>query len=506
MLAAHAFDDFGETKDYRMTDTTPVRRHTISPLLLVVAVPLAMLILMVGVLMLAQRYVTPQGLSEYECEMPDGSILKIEALTWGTAHHITYQRPSAGFSWMMGVGSAMLNANTSRNQVMVWMTRRHGQTGQPLDLEFWYENVVTDAFDDEISDRSAQNYYTTLHQLSAHGQSTSSTAERPLKCDRSMYSSWVVASPLPPFRPKDDRLRLRVKNTEGKVVAEFNLAHPSPTPYPVWTAEALPKTFVSGDLEVTLNSIQSGGHEYLSNHQVVTSYWASTNAEFKWQGQPTKEWQQWASFTSPLGVGLGSEGVGPTDKEKVWQMQMTCTKLPNATFTEQERGSIKAIELQEAAKSSNVELSTPIDGGTLQVLTVAGAGKITFDLPSSRLAFGSGRYSSGHGHFAFQKNVHWQFEGQAGGNSQITVDSPLPWILIDRGSGAGMKQFHFAVTDDQGREVKSEMQYLQNTLSVVYLQPAQDTKSVNLEIKAHTPIVFTANVELPEPKIQKLQQ
>ncbi len=489
-----------------MTETASTPRRTLNPLFLVIVVPILMLMLLVGVVMLAQKFVTQQGLTESEVKLPDGSILKIEALTFGSAHNLSYQIPVMGFGAFTGSGTRMLSASAGPKQVVVWMSRRHAESRQPLDFEWWQENVVVDAFDEELSDYDLNHGSSTvLHQLSAHGHSMNYVNQRPLKCDRTSYTAWVIASALPVHRSKDDRIRLKVKNTDGKVVAEFNLPHPSPTAFPVWTAESLPRTFTSGDLEVTVKDLTTHGHEYRSNDRLTTNYWANATAEFKWKGMPTNEWQQWAHFKSPLGTTLGTSSIDPTKREKVWRMQLTCSKIATARFDAAETGTIKGLKLQKAEKSANSGLAETINGSTVEVVTIGGSGKQKFDLTSTRLGFGSGSYSSSNGNYVFEKSVHWQFESRGGGITNITVDSPFAWILLDRGASSVSKSFYVKVVDDQGREVKSELQGIQNNLSVLYLQPESDAKTVTLDIKVHSPVTFEAYVELPEPKVQKAQ-
>lgn len=488
-----------------MTEPTLARRRAISPLLLMILVPMLMLALLVGVLMVAQKYVTPQGLSEYEYEMADGTILKIEALTVPPSHNLVYETPAMGFSLLPGMRSRRLSHYSGGNQVVVWMSRRHAKSGQPIDLDFWYDNVVIDAADEEISDYSDQNSQATLHQFSEHGYSNGGQSERPFKFDHGSYSAWVIASALPPFRPKGDRLHLKVKNADKKVVAEFNLPHPAPTAFPVWTADTLPKTFTNGDLEVTVKEIQSGGHEYKSNNRIVTNYWANATTDFKWKGMPTTEWQQWTSFYSPLGTHMGSHSEDPTKREKVWKMTLTCSKTEKATFETSERGTLDKIELLEAEKTANSGKTTTINGCKIEVLTIGGKGPTSFEQSSTRLGYGSGHYTSSTNNYAFNQNISWRFEARGGTNAKVTCESPFPWVMIDRSTGGSNSVFYVSVLDDQGREVKSQLQHMQNNLSIIYMQPEADVKSVKLDMKIHVPMVFEAYVEVPEPKVQKNQ-
>lgn len=175
-------------------------------------------------------------LTAYECRMPDGSILKIEALTTPDArgeHTFTYRPPGPMFAvlleWLsFGTGPEILARDTDPGQIVVWMSRRDAGAGRPLDFDWWAENVVIDAAGNEVSD-SGGGQDPSLWGFGPDGQSGLS-GDPPLLADHATEHSWILASDLPPFRPKAARLELKVKNTAGEVVASFDVPLPaSPT-------------------------------------------------------------------------------------------------------------------------------------------------------------------------------------------------------------------------------------------------------------------------------------
>lgn len=178
-------------------------------------------------------------LTAYECQMPDGSILKIEALTTANAsgeHSFTYRPPGPMFDVLLewigfGTGPELLFRETDPGQpgqIVVWMSRRDARTGRPLDFDWWAKNVVVDAAGNEVPDAGG-GWAPSLWGFGPTGQS-GVTGDPPLLADHATERSWILASDLPPFRPKAARLELQVKNTAGEVVASFDVPLPaSPT-------------------------------------------------------------------------------------------------------------------------------------------------------------------------------------------------------------------------------------------------------------------------------------
>jgi hypothetical protein len=81
-----------------MPATTPALRRDGRPWLPLVVFGIGVLGWVGGVLAYGLWFATPEPLTEYEQLMADGSILKIEAVTTGTAHTFTYHRPPSFFN------------------------------------------------------------------------------------------------------------------------------------------------------------------------------------------------------------------------------------------------------------------------------------------------------------------------------------------------------------------------------------------------------------------------
>jgi len=449
-------------------------------------------------------------LSEYECRMPDGSILRIEALTTGAKPTFSYTPPADDLrARLFGSQPQVLTGNSSTpHQIVAWLSRRDPRTGAPLDFDWWAENVVVDAAGTKVSDADAE--YPALSCFSPTNGSSTRYGPPPLLADHARQRNWLLSSPLPAFRPRGARLELNVKNTAGDVVASFDVPHPAPTPFPEWTAEPLPQTFTAGDLTVTVTGIRTGVDG--------GTYWARPDAEFRWQGRPTTDWEVSAvRFESPLGTAVSSE---PTNllrsgtaaaratsedssllRERVWQMSLICVRNEKAAFTADERGRLTGVTIPAAHAGREVEHSLTAGDCELKLVAAGGSGTSAVALPAPRFGILPGGSVFVMAPFDQHASVRVT-ASSSGGVGRVSFLSPVPWLLIDRAGVAADRAVSVRIHDDQGRLVPAHEEkhcYLPRDLFVLFFRPEADATSLMLYATAQKPVVFEALVELPRP-------
>jgi hypothetical protein len=445
-------------------------------------------------------------LSEYECRMPDGSILRIEALTTG-ATGFTYTPPADGLrARLFGASPQVIRGSPSNpDDIVVWMSRRDARTGEPLDFDWWAENVVVDAAGSEVSDADAD--LPSLTSFAEDGQSTRYVPP-PLLADHAGERNWLLCSPLPAFRPRGTRLELKVKNTAGDVVATFDVPHPAPRPFPEWTAKPLPQTFTDGDLAVTVTGIRTGVDG--------GAYWARPDTVFRWQGRPTTDWELSAvRFASPLGTALNSEstsllrsgtaanratsGDSSLLRERTWQLSLTCVRNEEAAFTADERGRLEEIAVPAADKAERVDRSLAANGCDFVIVAAGGSGTSSVALHAPRFGILPGvRSARGVSPFDQHASLHVT-ASRTGAGEQVAVRAPFPWLLVDRSGIAADKTARVRVRDAQGRDVPTHEECVEKHLSVLFLKPESGAKSLTLDVTVQKHVVFEALVELPRP-------
>jgi hypothetical protein len=501
-----------------MTAPAPTSPRQVSPWLLIAGLLLCTLVWIGGVWLWGGLEASPQPLTDHDCVMPDGTILRIEALTVGPSSTLFYRSPakprnlseflSSLEDWAGGGGTQTLTREAAPRQIVVWMSRRDARTGRPLDFDWWAENVVLDADDREVSDARDEDI-PILVGLSPGGGWGQTAHAPPLLADPT-DSAWVLHSPLPIFRPKGTRLQFKVRNTAGDTVASFDLPHPDPTPFPEWTAEPLPTTISVGDLAVTLTGLRCGDEQPPAH-----GWWVEADTTFTWQGKPTTDWEPvslW--FVSPLGTSLKTSRQpfsqpepGPLRlttadaagrRERVWKMSLTCATKPQVALADVERGTLAGIPLQPAGKAVAVDTSAKVNDCLVRVVGVGGSGTSAFELPSPSRA-GSGMFGAHHiGLSAFGSSARCTIS-RTGTAASVQTVAPCPWVVLDAGAAGTHPAARIRAVDDQGREIRAELNGLDHGLVALFMQPEPDATSVTLEIAIPTPVVFETLVELPPP-------
>lgn len=494
-------------------------RHAATGWLLFVTQALFVLLAGAAAWFVGVRIYGPVGssrpLTEYECRMPDGSILKIEALTTGGAHSFTHRAPAGDglLNWLSGPARHVLSETLAGSkQIVVWLSRQNARTGRPLDFDWWAENVAIDASGNAIS--KGNPGYATLHEFNGQSYRSQSTVS-PLLADRVGHRSWILSSPLPVFRPKGARLELKVKNTAGDVVASFDVPHPAPTPFPEWTAEPLPRTFTDGDLALTVTGVHTG----VADATKWAEYWARPNVQFRWQGRPTTDWQVSAvRFTSPLDTAMDSDDsdyllpgrpaarASSIDSsllsERVWKMTLTCVRHDRAAFTAAERVRLEPVTIPAADKAELVNRSLAANGCDLILVAAGGSGTSSIAFASPRLGLGPGvfPYSMTYSTSPFEQEARVNARSShPGGAESATVTSPFPWLLFDRVGVAADRTVRLRIRDDQGRDVPTDEESVGKHISLLALQPEPDATSLTIDATVQEPVEFEALVELPRP-------
>lgn len=201
----------------------------------------------------------PERLAPNERRLPDGSILKIEKLTWGTTHELAFSQP-------VPLSNAReqheLRHYGHEEELVIWMSRRRRFRERALDFDWWHSSSVVDAAGVEISDRGAE-----IEEIGRWNSARG--GPRPLIANRDNYHAWVARSSFPGFTTRRGCFRLNVINTSGTVVATFELKHPRPTRTLAPSATAVPLAKLDVEAGASrplprndfLNALTSRGHE-----------------------------------------------------------------------------------------------------------------------------------------------------------------------------------------------------------------------------------------------------
>ncbi len=484
-----------------MTDSHLPPKRQLHPWLFMLGVPILAFGLLVVVAIVVAKYAPQPGALRDSNDhlMTDGTILRIEKVSFGKMHDFEYGGSGGGSWWGRLTGSRHSSGRTSwgtqHDQLVVFMSRRQPVTGQPLDFDWWAENVAIDAFGDRVPDSQESRMF----QFGENGSSSTSGGQRPFKADHSQFDHWMVTSTLPPFRTAGDTVTIEVKNTSGEVVAKLDLQHPAPPTFPTWTAESLPCTKTDGDLGVTFKSAaihNSGTHQ--QNGRTIQQHYLNAAIDLTWKGQPTTDWrQEWVQAIDPTGNYLAQWDSYSSPHEKVLKVNFSVSKHRDAKFDPAEQAAGATISLPAADKSVPLTDTVTLGGATLRLLFVEGTGKTSNPVPSALIG-SHGNYSSSHGGQAFGKPSQFKLNTR-NGSGTMEVEGDFPRLLIEKRGLSELHRLHVHVRDDQGRVVPVEEQYASlQELQLLFLKPEPDAKSISLTWTVTTSRAFEFFIEQPE--------
>lgn len=470
-------------------------KRSLNPWLLVFGAGFGFMVLVVVGLSLLALLAPKQSLRANEVLLPDGKVLRIEGITWGKNHLLNYEYSPAGAWEFWNRRTMPLQTGYGHDLLMVWMTCDDARSGRSHDFDWWSGSVVTDAHGDELSDANPQHW-----QLGARGSSGGGGA-RPFRADRSGFDHWIVSSTFPAFRTDQGRFKLCVKNLAGDVVATFDLAHPSPPAAQTWQAEELPATKSAGDVSVSLKRLQPNFH-WNTNNGVKQKWWYySPEASVTENGQPTNEW-----FTALLNVSdpLGNHfqnGQQLSMREPVWQVRLVAARNQTSKFTAAETW--KPAELLLPAKDTAVPLtdSQTIDGVTVTLVALAGAGKTSYSIATPSMSR-YGNFSSSSGGSAFGSPTKVESK-RNGSTATSTVEANWPHLTLGTTGLSPLHRLYLLAKDDQGRAVETQQAYNYGELQSFFFKTEPDAKSLSLSVIVHKGREFEFFIkppELPEDK------
>ena len=440
-----------------------------------------------------------------EATMPDGTILALNAVTYGTHHRMEVLVARQHFDpfespWRR----RSLDAHTSRDGIVIWLSRRDPRNNRYLDFDWWSHCEVKDSFGQTITDKDARR-----HTVSNRGHSGTG-GHRPLAPDTSSHTGsnrvLVVHSELPQFR-SGAMATLDVFNADGDKVASLPMSNPTPQPTAEWEPESLPATKPTkkesdGELEVVLNSVRSVLHKSKRNGEEFERARFEARFEARIDGTRSNDWSVYLRSVEDV---LGNEGQTWDMKlslhEPAWRLNVAAHRRDTAEFAASEIMKLDPITLQKPGKI-DLKPTRASDGvSTAEIRAVAAAGSTSYTLSAPPRINTS--FSSGHQlqigqkqHRRVQCKVKWE---QRNGRASVTVDCELPHVLLYVDPGLSEHRVTVRASDDQNRPVRTHVRNHTGNNHFCFLEVEPDARQVQLEVIVHEPQHFEFFVKPPEP-------
>ena len=371
--------------------------------------------------------------------LSDGSILRLEQVTYGTQHRFDVRvsaspqpgRPPSRIDRPITEG-------TSDNCLMLWFTRRSPGRGEALDFSWWSHCLAIDERGRTILDENPGE--DAISQNSSSGRSGS----RPFSPRQDNQRCDIIAahSTLRPFRHTGETFTLQVFNTAGEIVAEFDVHNPLRGPFPEWTPEPLPATKTDGDLRVTLRSLRPQWWDDSSNK--VRRLAIHPEFEFEQSGQVSKHWTtESMQVLDALGNTAGANNCDLDPLESAWKLRLRLQRNEQAAFDPAETFKIPPIALPAAATSMSIRQDGSVQGAQITILAVGGSGPTVY--PGLAMQGGTSHFSGG------DSDSEYKIETRPGQGT--LVNARRPHILYRVTGMQPQQHLMLQVVDDQARPV-----------------------------------------------------
>ena len=366
--------------------SAPREKRAINPWMLVVGAVVGGAVLIVVVLV-AVAWLSPRRpLTENERRMPDGTVLKIEAVTSGTVHWCEFEGSSSE-PWAFWdrrtdtVRDAASGPTTFENslELKIWMARRAERSSQLLPLDWWGSSSVVNSLGVEVADFNPRHLHIEPTRVFMVDD------KRPFATTRREGEQWLVNSSFPAFRTDSGKFRLRVKNTSGDVVAEFDLNHPSPPPFKDWHADVLPVTKTVEGLAVTLQRFQRLSETDRTDRFRPLLKLLGLEAVITENGLATQDWEFSCRLDDPFGHDVQ---FGPKDftGEPAWRLQLGARRQSDAEFPASETWVLADVPLPSKDSVQFRSDTHTLDGVTFKLALIAGPGHVKYSIPAEPIA------------------------------------------------------------------------------------------------------------------------
>jgi len=335
-----------------------------------------------------------------EAKLPDGTILRLEAVTFGKQQkHIV--EPGSSHPLLEALQLLQHRPEISASaefaevfpQCGVWLTRRDPKTDEPLDLDWLSHCTAIDADGWECTSGFTGRCHWTKTTPTSPYQETLFRDQSPFQpLPPANYREIVVGTFLPLFRPHDGRFPLKVYNTQGAVVATFDAPYPTDPPTRQdWTPVTLPATQSAGDLTVTLERIDwtSQPADTSIAEKRLPTWKLNPIVTFNWQGQASDDWRFVNENIVAVEDGLGNmsylDRCRLTPHVPAWKLGFLILRKTDGRYEPHEEWSSGPIELPPEGEFRDLNLQGQVAGkegatNAVQILKVFGPGKHQFTM------------------------------------------------------------------------------------------------------------------------------
>jgi WD40 repeat protein len=395
--------------------------------------------------------------------LPDGTTLRLEAITYGTQHH--FEAGHFRLAWLQNLFplptnliSPAFDFGTSRNAVVFWLSRRDS-AGRYRDFSVLSHVAAVDEHGCRFELPYQYLHVEAVAALSRQNGDLTTPIPPGARCI-------MLYGELPSYPRRAKAFRLRIYDQSDRPIAEFSVPNPAPAAYPTWKPEPLPVTKRDGSLAVTLTGLTSqlqGGSTY--NNREMEQQSLVPAFSIRENGKLTHVWEN-GEFTirdatgNSASTASGGSLAGFCLYEPAWKLRAKFWRTPQARFAPSETWIVRGVPVPKDGALTCVANSTTLQGARLQLMALAGAGTVEYVNAVPR--------ATGKSQYGRNKNMGMGLSTSSGtpGSSVIvngrryngpveiqSVDSGLPHVGLQVTGLTADQRLTLKAVDNRGRQI-----------------------------------------------------
>jgi hypothetical protein len=396
--------------------------------------------------------------------LPNGSVLTLEAVTYGRQHEFTFdtatwqsrvRQAAPGFLKRFFRGGGMTMTTTEPNGLVIWVSFLDAVTGQ-------YGNPG-----------STYN----LELVDGHGCTTRISS----------YGTGGGGKPgflishfaLENFPRRDRTFKLRVKARppgEQKVLAELEISNPARGPFPVWEPQPLPQVRTNGELTIALKNVRLGrGGGYIIPDTQVTR-----------AGRMAEDWT-----LNMLGLedATGNFHYSPLcTNEPAWKLKYRLLRNEHAKFSQAEAWVLTNLAVAATQQVNALSITGAVKGARFEVLAMGGPGTFVFSngVPVAPGTVVISNANSSYSTSGNEGSLKLQGMSQRGGHAeQIDLTWGTAWLLGRAEDFKKGQEFLLRGRDERGRMFSTTTTSQVRDYHLVSLKVPEGAQRIDLEFIVH---------------------
>lgn len=436
-----------------------------------------------------------------EVRLPNGSILTLQAATYGTHHElelpITKLKRFPLSLWKTSNIPDKLARDTETDNIVLWFTLRDAETDKPLSFQWWKRSKATDSNGWSVFDDHGEcEYFEEGFSSYSNGHRRTSGKR---KFDREEGDIIVASSALPVFRCDEETFKLQLFNQKDQIVAEMDVPWHGPKSFPTWTPDPLPASKNIGKLTVTLKSVSGrAGHfwnDYDWNIDIDPEITITSD------GGPAAWHVDHYLLADPMGNTYRyGDRCELSLKETAWKLSARIYRNEDAPLPSEvwKTGDLK---IGKRNIYTPVKKRHSVNGADVEIVAIGGAGSTRHEesIPSH-----PGSYNSSRSFLininAAEPSLPCSIEHETNGPKKITkVKSEAAYIIFSTTMLKPLQQFRIRGEDDRGRQVLGQLEEFEGK-SYWFFLPPTDATSIDLQVVVTDPKEVDFLIVPPTPE------